>query len=197
MSLQRNTFITWDKMTGEYFHKLIVWRDLRANDLVRKWNSSLFLKSLHAGAHALYLITRNKRFLAGSVVKFMNVQVTMRLAWVIENNARLQKAIKAKTAAYGTLDSWILWKLRQGNVSGPMTVEHISDITHCTCTGLYDPFTLGWATWAFSIINIKEEMMPKVVDSSYDFGYTHESIFGHRIKIGSAVSLFISIFFKN
>lgn len=73
---------------------------------------------------------------------------------MIQNNKKLQMAIEKKTALFGTLDSWLLHRLRQGN-NPTVLVEHISDVTSCSATGFYDPFTLGWAKWALHLFSIK------------------------------------------
>lgn len=109
---------------------------------------------MHGIAHCLYLVTRSKRILAGSVVKLMNAQTTPRLCWMIQHNKKLQQAIENRTALFGTLDSWLLYRLRQGN-SLSKYVEHISDVTSCAATGFYDPFTMQWAKWAISLFSIK------------------------------------------
>lgn len=72
---------------------------------------------------------------------------------MIQNNVKLQLAIKAKSALFGTLDSWILYRLRQGH-SLTQNVEHISDVSSCAATGFYDPFTLSWANWALKLFSI-------------------------------------------
>lgn len=140
-------------MTNEYFHNFITWKDLRSDALVDKWNKSLTLKTVNSTAFILYLLTRSKRFLAGSVLKMMNGQVTLRLLHEIQNNLRLKEALKTKSARIELLDSWILYKLRSGNGQNPQ-VEHITDITSCTATGLFDPFLLDWSPmlqWIFGI----------------------------------------------
>lgn len=187
ISTQRCSFITWDKDTEEYFHNFITWKDLRADSLVKQWNSSIRLRLLNSAAYVLYLITRSKRFLAGALLKLMNGQITLRLLWQMKNNERLKSAIERKTALCGTLDSWLLYKLRKVRGSKE-AVEHISDITSCTATGLYDPFTLGWAGWALNMFSINPEILPRVVESNYNFGYVHESIFGERIRITCSMS---------
>lgn len=187
ISTQRCSFITWDKITNEYFHNFITWKDLRADKIVKKWNSSLLCNVINKVSYCLYFITRSKRFLAGSVLKLMNSQVTPRLLWQIQNNSKLKLAIASKTALFGTLDSWLLYKLRKGDDMN-LEVKHITDITSATATGLFDPFTLSWAKWAFSIFSIQVEMLPKVVENSYDFGIVHKSIFGQSIKITSSLS---------
>ncbi|XP_055322195.1 putative glycerol kinase 5 [Sitodiplosis mosellana] len=186
ISTQRSTFITWDRTTGETFHNFITWKDLRADSMVRKWNDSVTLKLMHGVSHFLYMFTRNKRFLAGSVLKLMNAQTTLRLSWMIQNNKKLQAAIEHKNALFGTLDSWLLYRLRQGN-DLDFKPEHISDVTSCSATGFYDPFTLQWAKWALNLFSIKANMLPTVVDNSYNFGHIHRSLLGHEIPIGSSL----------
>lgn len=108
---------------------------------------------------------------------------------MIQNNKKLQAAIERKTALFGTLDSWLLYRLRQGNHLD-REVEHISDVTSCSATGFYDPFTMQWAKWALSLFSIKANMLPKVVDNSHTFGCTEKDLFGHEIPIACSVSVF-------
>ncbi|XP_029726294.2 putative glycerol kinase 5 [Aedes albopictus] len=187
ITTQRNTFTCWNKLTGNVYHNFITWKDLRADQLVQQWNRSFKLRALKTGARLLHFFTRNKRFLAGSVIKLMNPQVTMRLAWVLQNNVELQRDVKDGNVLYGTIDSWLLYRLRQG-LDQSRVVEHIGDVTNCTSTGFYDPFGQEWAGWALNLFNIKKELLPKVVDNSYDFGYIDESLFGSPIKIGTSIS---------
>lgn len=81
-------------------------------------------------------------------------QTTLRLSWMIQNNKKLQAAIEHKNALFGTLDSWLLYRLRQGT-DLDFKPEHISDVTSCSATGFYDPFTLQWAKWALNLFSIK------------------------------------------
>lgn len=108
---------------------------------------------------------------------------------MIQNNKKLQAAIDRKTALFGTLDSWLLYRLRQGNQLD-REVEHISDVTSCSATGFYDPFTMQWAKWALSLFAIKANMLPTVVDNSYKFGCTDRELFGHEIPIACSVGIF-------
>lgn len=108
---------------------------------------------------------------------------------MIQNNKKLQAAIDRKTALFGTLDSWLLYRLRQGNHLD-REVEHISDVTSCSATGFYDPFTMQWAKWALRLFSIKANMLPTVVDNSYKFGCTDRELFGHEIPIACSVSSF-------
>lgn len=114
ISTQRSTFTTWSKSTGKVFHNLITWKDIRADEIVRSWNKSWTMKALNLGAGAVYAVTRMNRFLAGSLLKLMNNQVTPRLLWVLEHNEKLREAVRNDDALFGTLDSYLLYKLRSG-----------------------------------------------------------------------------------
>lgn len=122
-------------------------------------------------SYSLYLLTRQARFLAGSVLKLMNGQVTPRLLYEIAHNKRLQRALNEKKARLELLDSWILYKLRSGNGLDP-DVEHITDITSSTATGLYDPFTLSWSPlvrWMFGIDVSGEHLFLILFNSSHSY----------------------------
>ncbi|XP_037939463.1 putative glycerol kinase 5 [Teleopsis dalmanni] len=193
LSTQRCTFLTWNHRTKEYYHNFITWKDLRSDTLVDQWNSGLKLQTMNKISYGLYLITRSKRFLAGSVLKMMNGQVTLRLLYEIENNIRLQQALKQKTARVELLDSWILYKLRSGN-GLDCNVEHITDITSCTATGLFDPFTLSWSSMIKLVFGIDVTLLPKIVDNAYKhFGNVHPAALGAdwqntEIPISSSIS---------
>lgn len=141
----------------------------------------LIFQGFNFVASCLFVVTRIKRFLAGSVLKFMNTQVTCRLAWATQNIEKLKEAIVRKTALFGTVDSWLLFKLRS---QSPIRQRHITDITNATATGFFDPFILNWASWTFSIYGISREMLPEVVRNDYsDFGHVDPLLFGHSIPI--------------
>ncbi|XP_062136580.1 putative glycerol kinase 5 [Drosophila sulfurigaster albostrigata] len=178
ISTQRCTFLTWNHRTKEYYHNFITWKDLRADDLVQQWNASCSLRGMNGVAYALYLLTRNSRFLAGSMLKLMNSQVTPRLLHEMAYNPKLQQALQRKEARFELLDSWILYKLRSGN-GLDVNVEHITDITSATATGLYDPFTLNWSAIGRLLFGIDLNIMPRVVENSYqNFGHVHPAAFG-------------------
>lgn len=87
------------------------------------------MKGMKGVCYSLYMMTRSKRYLAGSVLKLMNSQVTVRLIHELQNNDKLKDAVKRKQAVLDTLDSWLLFKLRK------VSSEHVTDITSATATG--------------------------------------------------------------
>ncbi|CAH0590245.1 unnamed protein product [Chrysodeixis includens] len=182
ISTQRGTFLNWSRKTGKPFHKFITWKDLRADKLVKQWNTSYTWKLFKASAYVLYLILRNKRFKAGSVFKFMNTQTCLRLYWAFQNVPALKTAIQDEDALFGTLDTWILYKLTGGKV-------HMTDVSSASATGFYDPFTMQWAGWGITMLKIPRAALPEVVDTAGDhFTSTLPSIWGHPIRIISCMA---------
>lgn len=187
ISCQRSSFVTWERETGRYFHNFITWQDLRANELVEKWNGSFYLKAFKAVAAGAYFLTRNAKFLCGRAMKFLNPSVIVRLAWAVRNIPELEEAMNSGTALCGTLDSWLLYKLRQGHDPNKY-VEHISDYSNCTATAYFDPFTLKYSGPLLKIVKINEAMLPAAVKNSHDFGYIDRSLFGCEIRIASSIA---------
>ncbi|KOB58237.1 putative glycerol kinase 5 [Operophtera brumata] len=83
ISTQRGTFLTWSVESGEPFHRFITWKDLRADKLVKQWNRSFTWRVVRASSYVLYLLSRSKRFQAGSVLKFTNTQVVRASSYVL------------------------------------------------------------------------------------------------------------------
>ncbi|XP_059060800.1 putative glycerol kinase 5 [Achroia grisella] len=182
ISTQRGTFITWSRKTAKPFHRFITWKDLRADKLVRQWNESYTWKLVRAGSYVLYLILRSKRFRAGSVLKFMNTQTTLRLTWALQNILALKTAAENNEAMFGSLDCWLLYKLTGNKI-------HMSDVSSASATGFFDPFTMQWAGWALTFFNIPMSALPTVVDTAGDhFTSTSPSIWGHAIPIRSCMA---------
>lgn len=94
--------------------------------------------------------------------------------------------MRSGRAIFGTVDTWILHKLK--NVNGAEKFEAISDITNASATGLYDPFNLEYIPAILKYFKIKKSMLPAVVDNSYDFGYTHKSMLGVPVKIATVIA---------
>ncbi|XP_012862553.1 putative glycerol kinase 5 [Echinops telfairi] len=181
ISTQRATFITWDKTTGNHFHNLISWQDLRAADLVKSWNRSLTIKLLHSSCRLLHFFTRSKRLLAGSVLTFTTQHVSLRLAWVLQNLPEVQKAIEEENCRFGTIDTWLLHKLTKGS-------EYATDFSNASTTGLFDPYEMCWSGLITSLLSIPCSLLPPVKDTSHNFGTVNEEIFGVSIPIMALVA---------
>jgi putative glycerol kinase 5 len=114
------------------------------------------MNGLHVGAGILHFFTRSQKFLAGSVIKLTNHQVTPRLIWVVENCKEFQQAMKENDAVFGTIESFLLHKLTGGRN------EVVMDVTNAIAPGCYDPFTMSWAGWAINMFKFDRKIFPKV-----------------------------------
>lgn len=108
------------------------------------------------------------------------LQVTPRLLWLLQNNKEVQTELANHNLAFGTIDTWLLYKLTGGRT-------YVTDVTNASATGLYDPFSLCWS-FVPQLFNIPLNILPPVVDNDYDFGLTETSIFGIPIKIGTVMA---------
>ncbi|XP_076763083.1 glycerol kinase 5 [Xylocopa sonorina] len=174
ISTQRGTFTTWNLKDGKHYHNFITWKDLRADSMVKEWNSSVTMKLMRVGSQILYTITRRKRFLACSVFKFMNTQMTLRLLWVLQHVPGLQEAANSGNAVFGGVDSWLLYKL---------TGKHVTDVSNASATGLFDPFIMCWSGVWIHLLKLPSSIFPEVVDTSRDFGVTSKEALGMEIPI--------------
>ncbi|XP_043348817.1 putative glycerol kinase 5 isoform X4 [Dermochelys coriacea] len=111
ISTQRGTFITWNKKTGKPFHNFISWQDQRAAELVNSWNRGLILKAIHIISTILYFLTRSDRYLAASSLTFTTQHVSLRLSWILQNITEVQQAANENNCCFGTIDTWLLYKL--------------------------------------------------------------------------------------
>ncbi|KAG7210298.1 hypothetical protein KM043_011840 [Ampulex compressa] len=179
ISTQRCSFTTWNPQDGTYYHRFITWKDLRADAMVKEWNKSITMKLFRSSARILYTLSRSKRFLAGSVFKFMNTQVSLRLLWALQHVPGLREAAMNGKAVFGGVDSWLLYKL---------TGKHVTDASSASATGLFDPFTMQWASWMQIMLKIPSSIFPEVLDTTGNFGVTPKNIFDVEIPIVCSVA---------
>nr|CAD7425175.1 unnamed protein product [Timema monikensis] len=122
------------------------------------------------------------------------MQVTMRLVWALQHVESLKEAASQGQAMFGTVDTWLLYRLTAGRL-------HVTDVSNASATGMYDPFTMDWGSWALQLFNIPGNMLPKVCDTAANFGVVDPGIFGTALAIrcsmaDQAASLFGSCCFQ-
>ncbi|CAH1393847.1 unnamed protein product [Nezara viridula] len=182
LSCQRNSFMLWNKNTGKGYHNFIAWNDIRAEEIVDKENSSIKMKIFRLFSRGLFFITRNPRFLLGSMYKLTNAQIAPRLLWVITHNHQVANDLCKDSVAFGTIDTWLLYKF-----SGKKL--HVTDVSNASATGLFDPFLLTWSYWPFKLFGIPMKMFPNIVDSAgHHFGSVDKSIFGVPIPLCCSIA---------
>ncbi|XP_059358132.1 putative glycerol kinase 5 [Carassius carassius] len=181
ISTQRATFITWDRNTGEPFHNFITWQDLRAAELVRSWNRSCTMKTVHGVMKMLHFLTRQKRFLAASLVVFTTQHVSLRLVWALNNIPQLRQAVEDDSCYFGTIDTWLLYKLTKGLV-------HATDYSNASATAIFDSYQMCWSGFLCSLLSIPLSILPSVQNTSHKFATCDPSIFGVPIPVMSVMA---------
>ena len=157
---QRETTIVWDRTNGEPISNAIVWQDRRTSD---------YCEELKQQGHAQSVQTKTGLLLdpyfSGT-----------KLRWILENvpNARIRA--ENDELAFGTVDSFLLWKLTNGN-------GHYTDATNASRTMLFNIVRQEWDKDLLSLLNIPESVLPEVKDCAADYGSTDAEIFGSTIPI--------------
>ena len=181
ITCQRNTFLLWSRNTGLPLCNMITWQDCRAANVCKEWNGSMQLKLLNVGAGMMHFVTRSKRFLAASIITLTTQHVAPRLYWALNNIEGAKDMMNRDELCFGTIDTWLLWKLTNGKV-------HATDYSNVCTTVLYDPFQLKYSDTMLNLMGFSKSMLPEVRDTGGDFGMADESHFGAPIPITAVIS---------
>src|SRR6516225_3211722 len=152
---QRETTVIWDRKTGEPVHNAIVWQDRRTAGICDKMK-----------ADGLEELVQRK---TGLVIDayFSGTKV----AWMLQNVPRVRERADRGELAFGTVDSWLIWKLTDGKV-------HVSDETNASRTMLLNIHTRTWDKDLLQHLGIPASMLPEVKSSSEVYGETSGTISG-------------------
>lgn len=176
ISVQRGSFMTWDRNTGVPLHNFIGWQDLRASKLTEEWNSSFTLRSIQVVTKLLFAITGNNRYKAASVIKFSPAHASMRLHWLLQNDPLVHQKAHIGALLFGTIDTWLIWKLSMGKL-------HVTDYSNASATGIFDPYTMSWSAFMCGVLKFPLSIFPSFVDTSGFILDVDESIFGASFPI--------------
>ena len=147
---QRETAIVWDKQTGEPVYNAIVWQCRRTADICEKLKSDGFDK----------YIKENTGLLIDAYFSATKIK------WILDNvDGARERAEKGKLL-FGTVDTWLLWKLTNGRV-------HVTDYTNASRTMLFNIRDLKWDKKILDKLNIPMAMLPEVRSSSEIYGYVN------------------------
>lgn len=155
---QRETTIVWDKATGTPIYNAIVWQCRRTAPLVDK----LIQQGLTDHIKAATGLLPDAYFSA------------TKIRWILDHVEGAQQRAERGELLFGTVDTWLLWKLTGGAV-------HVTDATNASRTMLYDIHKLDWDDTLLQALNIPRAMLPQVRSSSEVYGYTE--IQGVRVPI--------------
>ena len=157
---QRETTVIWNKETGEPVYNAIVWQDRRTKDLCEKLKNKN-LETIFQNKTGLLL----DPYFSGTKIK-----------WILENNPDLIEIIKEGKLAFGTIDTWLIWKLTNG-------VKHVTDVTNASRTLLFNIHTLKWDEELINLLDIPKNILPEIVSSSEFVDDISVNILGAKIPI--------------
>ncbi len=157
---QRETTILWDRETGKPIYNAIVWQDRRTSDIC------------HALKNAGHEATVSEK--TGLLLD--PYFSATKIAWILDHVEGARDAATAGKLAFGTVDSFLLWRLTGGKV-------HATDATNASRTLLYDIHQGRWRHSLLDLFRIPESVLPVVKDSAAEFGKTLVDIFGAAIPI--------------
>ena len=147
---QRETAIVWDKQTGEPIYNAIVWQCRRTADICEKLKSDGFDK----------YIKENTGLLIDAYFSATKVK------WILDNVEGAREKADRGDLLFGTVDTWLLWKLTNGMV-------HVTDYTNASRTMLFNIRELNWDKKILEKLNIPISMLPEVKSSSEIYGYVN------------------------
>jgi glycerol kinase len=157
---QRETTVLWDRKTGDPVAHAIVWQDRRT------------------AGHCDELRAQG---LAGKIQKKTGLVLDAyfsgtKLQWLLDNTPGARAQAERGELAFGTVDSWLVWKLTGGRV-------HVTDASNASRTLLFNIHRMAWDAELLKIFNIPESVLPQVVPSSGVLGETDDALFGAPIEI--------------
>lgn len=182
ISTQRASFCIWDKDSEELLTNIITWQDKRAAAFAEKMTNSFLLKFVRGLTKVISYFSSNPKWITASMLEFNSDHASARTGYILNKNPDLKKRIKdpSNNIAWGTIDTWILWKLTEGRV-------HATDYSNASSTGLLDPFSLNWNDIALKVFDIPVHILPDVRETRGDFGET-TLINGDPIPICSIIA---------
>ena len=160
---QRETVIVWDKKTGEPIYNAIVWQCRRtsaiADELKARGLEETFRRKTGLMIDAYFSATKIK--------------------WILDNVPGARKRAKAGELLFGTVETWLIWKLTGGRV-------HVTDYSNASRTMLFNINSLEWDQEILEELEIPAAMLPTPVPSSQIYGYADASFLGAEIPIAGA-----------
>lgn len=158
---QRETTIVWDRRDGRVIYNAIVWQDRRAEPTCAQLRED----------------GREDMVQAATGLRIDAYFSATKLHWLLENVSGARALAAQGHLAFGTVDSWLIWKLTNGK-------RHVTDVTNAARTMLFNIHSQQWDSDLLAMLDIPRAMMPEVLPSSADFGMTDAAITGVAIPIG-------------
>jgi glycerol kinase len=158
---QRETVVMWDKETGEPVHNAIVWQDRRGAQICTQLSEEGY-DEMVANKTGLVI----DAYFSGSKVR-----------WLLENVEGLKERAQNGEILFGTMDTWIIWKLTGGRA-------HVTDYSNASRTLMFNIFDLKWDDELLEMLGgVPRAALPEVKPSSYVYGDTDAEVFGAEVPV--------------
>ncbi len=157
---QRETTVLWNRKTGMPVSDAIVWQDRRSAGIIERWRaeglSSLIRRTTGLEADAYFSAAK--------------------IRWLLESSPEIDRAARNGELAFGTVDSWLLYRLTDG-------ANHATDVTNASRTMLFDTSEMRWSAELLAAFDIPVELLPEVKPSLTAFGSVGASHLGAEIPV--------------
>jgi len=158
---QRETTVVWNRHTGVPVHNAIVWQDRRTEGMC----AELRERGLEPAIHQKTGLVVDPYFSA------------VKLKWILDNTPGARQSAQAGDLLFGTVDSWLLWKLTGGRL-------HATDVSNASRTMLWNIHTRAWDPQLLDWLGVPESMLPAVHPSSHVYGDIDATHLGSPIVVG-------------
>ena len=160
ISNQRETLVTWDAETHQLLAPVIVWQDRRSAALCQQWIDA----GLEPWVQQKTGLLLDPYFSA------------TKMHWLLQHDAHLQNLLQQKRLRFGTMDTFLLWRLTRGK-------SYATDVTNASRTLLMNLQTQQWDEELLAFFKIDKSCLPEIKDSTADFGTIDKSLFGRDLPI--------------
>lgn len=161
---QRETTVIWDRSTGQPIAHAIVWQDRRTSEVCQQLRSK----------HATDWLTERTGLVLDPYFS------ATKIAWLLDNVEGARARAEAGELAFGTIDSWLIWNLTDGQ-------RHVTDATNASRTLLFNVRTQQWDDELLEFFRVPRNLLPEVLDSAADFGRIQSHHLGAEIAIGAVL----------
>ncbi|GEB35586.1 MULTISPECIES: glycerol kinase GlpK [Brevibacillus] len=157
---QRETTVVWDRHTGKPIYNAIVWQSRQTIDICNQLKEQGYEQTVREKTGLLI-----DAYFSGTKV-----------AWMLEHVEGAREKAERGDLLFGTIDTWLIWKLTNGNV-------HVTDYSNASRTLMFNIHTLEWDDELLAMLHVPKAMLPRVCPSSELYGYTDEKVFQVQIPI--------------